>query len=85
MEIGARMLRRSGKMEALIFEDLRRALAKSKNEEVQRLIARGRTAVSHRDPSELAVVNAQLRKRLPKGRPPGTPAAPGAFSTVDEN
>ncbi len=82
MEIGARLLRRTGKMEALVFEDLRRVLAKSKNDEVKRLIARGRTAVSHRDPAELAVVNAELRKRLPKGRP-GT-QAPAAFSTVDE-
>ncbi|MGQ0466767.1 MAG: Hsp70 family protein [Sporichthyaceae bacterium] len=82
MEIGARLLRRSGKMEAIVFEDLRRILAKSKNDEVKRLIARGRTALSHRDPAELAVVNAELRKRLPRGRP-GT-GAQAAFSTVDE-
>ncbi|MGQ0842647.1 MAG: Hsp70 family protein [Sporichthyaceae bacterium] len=83
MELGARLLRRSGKMEALVFEDLRRVLAKSKNEEVQRLIARGRTAISHKDPSDLAHVNAELRKRLPKGARPGAAAA-AAFSTVDE-
>jgi hypothetical protein len=57
-------------------------LARSKNEEVQRLIARGKTAISHKDPAELATVNALLRKRLPKDRPTSTSQW---FSTVDQN
>jgi molecular chaperone DnaK len=82
LEIGARVLRRTGKLEALVFEDLRRVLARSKSEEVQRLIARGRTAISHKDPAELATVNALLRKRLPRDRPTTNPAW---FSTVEDN
>ncbi len=66
LEIGARVLRRTGKLEALIFEDMRRTLKGSKNKKVHTLIARGVTAVGHRDPAELAVVNAELRKLMPK-------------------
>jgi hypothetical protein len=82
LEIGARVLRRTGKLEALVFEDLRRVLARNKSEEVQRLIARGRTAISHKDPAELTAVNALLRKRLPRDRPTTNPAW---FSTVEDN
>jgi molecular chaperone DnaK len=81
LEIGARLLRRSGKLEALVFEDLRRTLAKSKNADVQRLIARGRTAISHKDPAELATVNTMLRKQLPRGPQASTGSW---FSTVDD-
>jgi molecular chaperone DnaK len=81
LEIGARVLRRSGKLEVLVFEDLRRTLAKSKNEEVRRLIARGRTAITHKDPAELATVNTLLRKKLPRGREASTASW---YSTVDD-
>ncbi|HEY2830853.1 MAG TPA: hypothetical protein VGJ14_00400, partial [Sporichthyaceae bacterium] len=81
LEIGARLLRRSGKLEALVFEDLRRTLAKSKDADVQRLIARGRTAISHKDPAELATVNTMLRKQLPRGPQASTGSW---FSTVDD-
>jgi molecular chaperone DnaK len=77
LEIGARVLRRTGKFESLIFEDLRRTLAKSKEKKVHTLIARGVTAISHKDPAELAVVNAELRKYLPKDQ-----STPQWFSTV---
>jgi len=71
--IGARVLRRTGKLEVLVFEDLRRTLAKSKNEEVRRLdsLAVARRS-RHKDPGELATVNTLLRKKLPKGREAST-------------
>ncbi|HEY3603441.1 MAG TPA: hypothetical protein VGL04_02120, partial [Sporichthyaceae bacterium] len=69
------------KLEVLVFEDLRRTLAKSKNEEVRRLIARGRTAITHKDPAELATVNTLLRKKLPREREASTASW---YSTVDD-
>jgi molecular chaperone DnaK len=84
MEIGLRALRRTGRIEALIFDDLRRRIGripeKAKDPGILKLIARGRTDVDHRDHEDLAKVNAELRSHLPAD----AQGQPDWFSTVDE-
>lgn len=63
--IGIRLLRQSGQLDAVIFGAREKRLADDPNPQVQQLLAEGRDAVAAGDGGRLGAVNAQLDQFVP--------------------